>query len=292
MELTHPDLVLYPEMGATKRDLGAYYASVADLILPHIARRPLALLRCPEGHGQQCFFQRHHTESTDALIRRVELTEASGERATSMAIDDLAGLLRLVQMGTLEIHTWGCRIDNLERPDRAVVDLDPGEGVAWSAIVEAALQVRSALAKHGLRSFVKTSGGKGLHVVVPLERRAGWEQVRSFTEGLVRRMAQERPDLYVSTPATAKRKGRIFLDCLRNVRGATTVAPYSLRARAGAPISTPTSWKELNDVPSAQAFTLANIAGRVERGATAAWRGFFDVRQSITRAMLQATAEQ
>ncbi len=287
IRLSNPDRVLFPEQGVTKRELASYYDTVAERILPHISDRPIALLRCPQGHEKECFFQKNYTDSIVGPIDRVELEEQSGEKATYMSIDDKAGLIQLAQLGTLELHPWGSRVDRLDRPDRLIFDLDPGPGVEWQRVVQAARSVNEKLQNHGLACFVKTSGGKGLHVVVPLERRTGWDEVKAFAHGIADRMAAEAPDEYVATASKAKRKGKIFVDYLRNSRGATNVAPYSTRAREGAPISTPLTWEELGRVESAKEFNLGNIRNRLNASQGDAWDGFFEQRQSITKKMLE-----
>lgn len=288
IQLTSPDRVLFPEQGVTKRELAAYYDLVAEHILPHVSDRPLALLRCPRGHEQECFFQKNYTDSIVGPIDRVELTEESGERATYMSVDDLPGLIQLAQLGVLELHPWGSRVDRLDRPDRLIFDLDPGPGVEWKRVIRAARLVRERLKGHGLVCFLKTSGGKGLHVVAPLERRADWERVKSFARAIAKGMARSEPAEFVATAAKAKRKGKIFVDYLRNSSGATNVAPYSTRARQGAPISTPVGWDELDELDSARQFNITNIADRLGTSAGVPWKGFFDVRQSITKQIMAA----
>lgn len=286
VRLTHPGRILFPEQGITKRQLATYYEQVADLILPHIIERPLALLRCPQGHQKQCFFQKNYTESIVGPIDRVPLEEESGEQATYMAVSNLAGLIQLAQLGTLELHPWGCRVDRLDRPDRLIFDLDPGPRVEWPAVVSAAYEVRDRLREFGLVSFVKTSGGKGLHVLAPLERRAGWDQVKSFAKGVANGMASRDPNHFVATASKKKRDGKIFVDYLRNSRGATNVAVYSTRARLGAPISTPIAWDDLEDVQAANEFNIDNIDQYLGSLVSDPWEGYFEVRQSVTKEML------
>ncbi|MFW5714443.1 MAG: DNA ligase D [Brevefilum sp.] len=288
VRLSHPDRVLWPEQGVTKRELASYYEYIGDRMLPHIVDRPLSLLRCPRGHERQCFFQKNYNESIDEPIKTVELEQKDGEKATYMAIDNLAGLIELAQLGTLELHPWGSRTDRLERPDVVIFDLDPGPDVAWEWVLDAARQVRRLLSAYGLTSYVKTSGGKGLHVLAPLVRRVGWDSVKAFAHGMARQMAREAPGRYVSFSSKSKRKGKIFIDYLRNNRGSTNVAVYSTRARAGAPISTPLRWEELADLESSDFYHMGNIRRRVDNLPDDPWDGYFRQRQSITKKMLKA----
>jgi bifunctional non-homologous end joining protein LigD len=284
VSLSNPDRVMYPQQGITKLDLARYYESVADWILPHVVRRPLSLVRCPKGQGGKCFFQKHLNETLQAPVRGVVVKE-KGEASQYVVIDDLPGLITLVQFGVLEIHPWLSREDRLEQPDRLVLDLDPGPGVEWPQVVEAAELLRRLLEELDLVSFVKTTGGKGLHVVVPLMRRNTWEEVRSFAEAVAREVARAAPDRYVATMTRQKRTGRIFIDYLRNARGATAVAAYSTRARLGASVSTPLTWDELRAVDCPDIFSVTSVSERLGRIRRDPWPGFFDARQSITGAM-------
>ena len=288
IRLSNPDRVLWPEQGLTKRMLASYYEYIGDRMLPYISDRPLSLLRCPQGYGKECFFQKNYNDSIDKPIKTVALEQEDGEKATYMAIDDVAGLIELAQIGTLELHPWSSRTDRLEQPDVVIFDLDPDPGIEWQRVIEAARQVRAVLLAHGLTSFVKTSGGKGLHVFAPLVRRVGWEPVKAFAKGVVTQMSREAPDRYVTTSTKSKRKGKIFIDYLRNNRGATSVAVYSTRARSGAPISTPLTWGELDDLTSAHQYHMGNIRQRVDNLPDDPWDGYFNLRQSITKKMLAA----
>lgn len=282
--LTHPDRVLYPEQGVTKRDLALFYERIANWILPHITGRPLSLVRCPRGRSKHCFFQKHGTESLPDPIR-VFAVQEHGRRATYMTIRDLSGLIALVQLGVLELHPWGSREDRLDRPDRLVFDLDPSPGLEWKLVVRGARVLQNRLLDLGLKSFVKTSGGKGLHVVVPLVRRSTWDELMAFAKAVALDIARRDPEAYTAVLSKAKRKGKIFIDYLRNGRGATSVAAYSTRARAGAPISTPLRWDELDALRDAAAYTLTNLSQRLDSLHDDPWAGFFDVHQSITAGM-------
>ena len=242
VRLTNPARLLWPEEGVTKQGLVDFYTGIADWILPHIAGRPLSLLRCPGGVHEQCFFQKHRWAGLGQAVRLVPIP---GDDEPMVAIDDLAGLLELVQAGVLEIHPWGSRTETPELPDRITIDLDPGEDVPWEQVIAGALDVRARLSDMGLRSFVKTTGGKGLHVVLPISPGPSWEAVKAFALSLSERMAAESPDRYTDNMAKRVRHGRIYVDYLRNGMGATAVAAYSTRARPGAAVSTPLAWDEL-----------------------------------------------
>src|SRR6185369_506920 len=241
VRLTHPDRVLFAEQGITKRDLAAYYERIADWILPHIADRPLTLVRCPEGKMKQCFYQKHVTVQFPESVHRVEIEEDS-KTVSYGAIDSPQGLLSLVQMGVLEFHIWGAHVDDVEKPDYVVFALDPDEGLPWKRVTEGATTLRTALDHLGLKSFLKTTGGKGLHVCVPLVRKTGWDEVKAFTKAVAEVVAAHDPQSYTTKLPKASRKGKIFIDYLRNGRGATSIGAYSTRARAGAPVSTPLFW--------------------------------------------------
>ena len=282
--LTNLDKVLYPEQGLTKGQLVAYLAVVAEHMLPHVAGRPLTLLRCPEGRGTPCFFQKKRGAGTPAAVATVDVVESDGTHADYMRVDDLAGLVALAQLGTLEIHTWGCHADALERPDLLVFDLDPGPDVAWDRVAAAALELRRRLGELSLESWVKTTGGKGLHVAVPVHPRADWDQHKAFAQEVVERLAHDEPALYTANMAKAQRKGRIFLDYLRNGRGATFVAPYSPRAREGAPVALPISWDELARGIDPLAFTIATVPRRLGEHARDPWAGLLEADQHLPRA--------
>lgn len=279
--LTSPDRVLYPDQGLTKLDLARHYERVAELMLPHISGRPLTLVRCPAGRQAHCFFQKHMDESAPAAVRRVQVEERDGPEWYG-TVDSLAGLVSLVQLGTLEFHTSNARADRLERPDRFLIDLDPDEDLGWSDVVTAAFEARDLLAEIGLVSFVKTTGGKGLHVVVPLVRRAGWDEVKAFSRAVAALLADAAPDRYTIELAKKKRHGRILLDYLRNTEGATAVEAWSTRARPGAPVAVPIEWDELHDGVRADSFTVENLPGRLASLRADPWREIGTVRQSLT----------
>ena len=244
IKLTHPDRVYWTDAGVTKQGLADYYAEVWPRMAPFIVNRPLALVRCPDGVGGQCFFQKHAWSGQSKDILTAHDPKDDDEQPI-IAIDGLPGLIGLAQGGVLEIHPWGSRLDDLEQPDMIIMDLDPGDGVDWTEIIEAAGEVRERLRNAGLEGFVKTSGGKGLHVVAPLKPAAEWDEVKAFTKALADAMSADSPDRFVATVTKSKRKGKILVDYLRNGRGATAVAPYSTRARPGAAVSMPLDWDEL-----------------------------------------------
>jgi bifunctional non-homologous end joining protein LigD len=284
LRLTHPDRVLYPEQGLTKLGLATYYAEIAEWVLPHVIDRPISLVRCPEGREGACFFQKHAAAGTPPQLQRIPIREEEGKR-DYLVIRDLAGLLATVQMGVLELHPWGSRTDKVERPDRMILDLDPDPELPWSQVIDAALRIRGLLDQLGLRSFVKTTGGKGLHVVVPLERRHDWDEVKEFSQNIAQRLAGEEPRRYTASSSKHGRRGKIYIDYLRNARGATAVAAYSTRARPGATVSTPLSWDELTAALKPDHFRVDNIPSRLGSLDEDPWAELAEVRQSITARM-------
>ena len=275
--LTHPDRVLWEDEGITKERLAEFYSDIADYILPHIVGRPLSLVKCPNGAGAQCFYAKHVWKGADPSLQSVSVSEGQ----PMVAIQDLKGLLALVQSSVLEIHPWGSKIANLELPDLLTIDLDPGDSVPWESVVAAAYEVRERLKALRLESFVKTTGGKGLHVVIPLKPKAGWDNAKLFCQNLAQSMAQDSPNKYVSVMTKSKRTGRIFVDYLRKGRGSTAVAAYSTRARPGAPVSTPLSWDELSTGIRANQFTVENLRQRLDFSKRDPWEGFFSTRQRL-----------
>jgi bifunctional non-homologous end joining protein LigD len=276
VRVTHPDKVLYPGRNITKRDLIAHYVEVADRMLPHIANRPVSLVRCPDGEGGECFFQKHASKGFPSEFRAVPIRESAGKR-DYLYIEDLQGLVAAVQMGALELHLWGVHAGDIERPDRMVFDLDPDEDVPFAAVTKAAKELRARLKALKLESFAMATGGKGVHVVLPLARGHSWDQHRDFAEAIARLMAEEEPDRFVASMSKAKRKGRIFIDYLRNTRGATAIAPYSSRARNGAPFAVPVSWQSLAQLRNANPFQI----GSVPRGDP--WKGYAKLKQRLPK---------
>jgi bifunctional non-homologous end joining protein LigD len=287
VRITNPDRVLYPDQGITKRQLAEYYERIADWFLPYVVHRPLTLVRCPEGYTGECFFQKHLTGSLPDAVRGV-MVPVKGKQEEYVAVDDIAGVVALVQMGVLEIHPWPAREDQLERPDMLVFDLDPGEGVEWKAVIESAKELRARLESIGLASFLRTSGGKGLHVVVPLARRNSWDELKQFAKAVADTMTRDSPDRYIATMSKAKRRGKVFIDYLRNQRGATAIASYSTRARAGAPVAAPLAWDELTARIKPNKYDIRNLPKRLDKLVRDPWESFFSPRQSLTRKMQAA----
>lgn len=277
--ITHSDRVVFPNTAVTKAALAAYYERVADRMLPHMTGRPLMLSRCPAGAGGACFYQKHITLKGNEPIEAIKIT---GKSATGMyaIVETPKGLAWLVQMNTLEIHGWGSSLPDIEKPDRLVFDLDPGEGVAWKSVIDGALLIRKMLQAAHIESFVKTSGGKGLHVVAPLTPAAGWDAVKDFARQVAEAMAQTDAGLFVSKMTKAIRGGRIFIDYLRNGRGASCVLPYSTRAHPGAPVSMPVTWSTLKRVKSAAQFSVESVM-KSRRLPADSWGGFFEIKQTL-----------
>ncbi|MGK6318337.1 DNA ligase D [Sphingomonas sp. DT-204] len=265
IRISNPGRVIEPSSRLTKGGLADYYAAVAPILLPWLADRPISLVRCPQGRAKKCFFQKHDAGSFGEHVHHVDVREKDGSVEPYLYVSDLEGLLTCVQMGTIEFHGWGSLVADIEKPDRMVFDLDPDEGLGFAAVKKAAEDLKQQLADIGLTSYPMLSGGKGVHVVVPLQPQAEWSAVRSFAERFARALGEAEPERFTANMAKAKRKGRIFLDYLRNQRGATAVLPYVVRARPGAPVAAPVSWTELRDVDSPAAFTVRDVARLIER---------------------------
>jgi bifunctional non-homologous end joining protein LigD len=285
VRLTHPERVLWPEEELTKRELAEHWVAVAERALPDIARRPLTLLRCPDGREGQCFFQKQSHVSIPDVVPRFDLV-VDGEDVTYMMVDGDAALVGLAQASVLEVHVWGSRVDRLDNPDRMIFDIDPGPDVVWPRVALAAVALRDLLADAGLESWLKSTGGKGLHVVVPIERRSGWEEVKAFSRAVAERLAAERPDEYTSKLPKKYREGRLYIDYLRNDRNATAIAPYSTRARPGAPVAVPLAWEELVDHAETPIWTVRTVAERLAEPDP--WAEIGKARQAITRAARRA----
>jgi bifunctional non-homologous end joining protein LigD len=278
--ITHPTRVLFPEAGITKRDLASYMEAVAERMLPHVDGRPLMLVRCPDGRTGGCFFQKHPGFTVPPAVRQITVRESKGN-ATYLSVSSTAGLVGLIQVGVIEIHVWGAREDRQEAPDRLVFDLDPDPSVPWPRTIRAALDLRERLRDLGLESFPKTTGGKGLHVVVPFRRGPSWEDVARVGTAVGASMIQEAPDQFTATLSKARRHGKILIDTLRNRRGATWVAPYSPRAREGAPVSMPLAWSEVTPKLRPGAFTVRTAAARLRTKDP--WGTLEGIRQSLPK---------
>ena len=282
-ELTNPDRVLYPDIGLTKAALAAYYDEVAEWMLPHVRGRPLTLVRCPEGY-QDCFYQKHANEKVPRAIGRIEIEE-DGESDTYMLAESREALLGLVQMGVLEVHTWGSTKDRLERPDRMTFDLDPDPSVSWPQVIEAAHLTKTLLEELGLVCFLKTTGGKGLHIVTPIQRTLGWDEVKTFAKLVADHLVTAIPQRFTSNMAKRARKGKIFIDYLRNAREATAIAAYSTRAKPGAPVSTPIAWDELSEDLPSDYFTVMNVPARLKRLTRDPWQAYARSARRVTGEM-------
>jgi bifunctional non-homologous end joining protein LigD len=268
---------MFDDPPITKVQVAEFYRDIAALVLPGLIGRPLMLLRCPDGSGGPCFFQKHMAHPPDA-VREIVDREGAGRW---IYVQDLNGLLGLVQMNAVEYHVWGCKVSNLERIDQIVMDLDPDPDVPWTAVRTAAVELRDLLSSYQLESFVRTSGGKGLHVVVPVRPAASWERGLATARFFAERMAQKNPQRYVSVAARSQRKGKIFIDYLRNARGSTAVCSYSLRNRPGVPVATPLSWDELSSVRAPDQIRFENVRRRLSRLTADPWAGFTALRQAL-----------
>lgn len=284
VRVSSPDRVLYEEQGLTKRELVRYWEGVAEAALPHLEDRPLTLLRCPSGAHEGCFYQKHAGDQVPDLVPRVPVEERDGTELYLM-VRGLPSLVALVQLGVLEFHPWNARSDRMDRPDQLVFDLDPGPGVGWDALREGALALREVLEGLGFEHvYLRTTGGKGLHLLVPLVRRSGWEEAKAFAKAVAERLAGPDPRRYTTLMSKSKREGRIFVDYLRNAANATAIATFSPRALPGAPVATPLGWDELEEAPQMPVWTVREVAARLAGGADP-WAGFSEVKRSITKAM-------
>jgi bifunctional non-homologous end joining protein LigD len=270
--VSSPDRIVYPKLRITKQQVFDYYRAIAPLMLPELRERPLSLVRCPAGAAGQCFFQKHHAATLGGNVRSVPIREKDGGSEDYVYVDDVAGLLDLVQMNVLEFHPWGARTDDVEHPDRLVFDLDPGEGVDWNTIRAAARDKRARRQEAGRESVLRLSGGKGLHVVVPIAPEADWPTAKAFCEAFARAMEAQSPRRYVATATKAKRKGVIFIDWLRNGRGATSVTNWSLRARPEAGVAVPLAWSELGRTKSGKDYPLERALRRAAGQRSDPWQ--------------------
>lgn len=284
IRLTRPDKMLYTDPVLTKHDLADYYLAVARWLLPHLHARPVTMVRCPEGSNGKCFFQRHPGKGTPTAVQTIAVP-GGGD---CMLVDDAAALVATVQMGVLELHTWGASADSLLQPDRVTFDLDPAPDLPWARVVEAARLLHEVLGEAGLDSFVKTTGGKGLHVVLPIVPEHDWEVVKAWSHSLASYLARGLPEYFTANMAKSARQGKIFIDYLRNAAGATAVAAYSPRARPGAPVSAPLHWDELKPDIVASHFNVCNMPARLAALKRDPWQGYGQNRQQLTRRILRA----
>ncbi len=281
VKISSRDRVIFPEAKATKGDLADYYAAIAPIMLPHAARRPISLVRCPQGRGKKCFFQKHDSGSFGDHVFHVPIREKDGAHEDYIYVEDSDGLLACVQMGTIEFHGWGSHVDDVEAPDRMVFDLDPDEGLAFADVKKAAADIRRQLADIGLVGFAMLSGGKGVHIVVPLDPGHSWDAHKDFSKRFAEALSMAEPDRYVATMSKAKRRGKIFIDYLRNQRGSTAVMPYSARAREQAPVAVPVGWDELADIEKAGAWTIKDAKDLLERAASPELKGWGFASQTL-----------
>ena len=281
VKISNPDRIIFPGDGITKGELADYYREVGAIMLPWVAHRPISLVRCPQGRAKACFFQKHEAGSFGDTVHKVPIREKDGSTEEYLWIDSIAGIVACVQMGTIEFHGWGARSDDVERPDRLVIDLDPDEGLDFEVVKKAAIDIKAQLADLGLVSFAMLSGGKGVHVVVPLRPDAQWPAVKDFADRFARALATAEPERFVATMSKAKRKGRIFIDWLRNQRGSTAVLPYVVRARPGAPVAAPVTWEELRTVETAARFSIRDAAELIERATSPDLTGWAIADQAL-----------
>lgn len=279
--LTSPDKVLYPEVGVTKLDLASYYQTIAPYILPYVVNRPISLVRCPEGIEGERFFQRHAMKGMSDAIKQIPISGGESKKPY-LYLDGEAGLFGLVQISTVEIHDWGVSLDHLYEPDRLVFDLDPDEGLDIDVLKAAAVEVRDFLADLGLKSFLKSTGGKGLHVVAPIAPKQGWDEVKGFAKAIADALVKVRADRYTANPLKRTRVGKIFVDYLRNQRGGSAIVNYSTRAKPNASVACPLAWDELKGLKAASPYTLKTLPMRLKAKRSDPWEGFFSTRQSIT----------
>ena len=281
IKISNPERVIFPEGEITKGELADYFRAVAPIMLPWVGHRPLTLVRCPQGRSKKCFFQKHDAGTFGPAVHHVPIREKEGKTEDYLHIDDQAGLLSLVQMGTLEFHGWGSRVEDYEKPDRIVFDIDPDEGLGFEAVRKAARDIKRHLADMGLQTFPLLTGGKGLHVVVPLTPEAEWPAVKDFAQRFAVALATAEPDRFTANLSKASRKGRMFLDYLRNQRGATAILPYSTRAREGGPVAAPIAWDELDEYDAGNHFNLRDRDLLIERASSRPLQGWGEASQVL-----------
>jgi bifunctional non-homologous end joining protein LigD len=279
VRITHPDRVVYPDLGLTKLDVARYYESVGGWIVPHVKDRPLTLVHCPSGLAAPCRYMRHSKVWGPGLLRRVKIREKT-KIGEYLVADTVQAVVGLAQMGVLEIHTWNSTTARLEQPDRIVWDLDPGPDVAWKQVVTAATTLRSVLQVLNLQAWVKTTGGRGLHIVVPLRPRRVWSECLVFARGVADVLERHEPALFTTAYAKRGRERRILIDYLRNNRTNTSIAAFSTRARPGAPVSIPIAWKELGQKP--RTYSLAQTRSSLGGLRSDPWSGYWRCRQEIS----------
>ena len=274
IKITNPDRAVFPDVGISKMAVVDYYVLLAEPLMAHMSNRPLSLVRCPQGRGKYCFFQKHDSGAFDESVKHVIIKEASSNPEPYLYIDDIRGAVACLQMGTLEFHAWGSHVGDVERPDRIVFDLDPDPTVTFKTVLDAAFDIRDRLKEMGLETWPMLSGGKGVHVILPIKPEGDWAQIKEFARGFAQKLAGERPREFTAALSKAKREGRIFIDYLRNQRGATAILPYSTRSREGAPVAAPATWRELRSFETGHHFTVADgpeLLKRAKRLEAAGW---------------------
>jgi bifunctional non-homologous end joining protein LigD len=281
IKISNPERVLFPDAGVTKAELVDYYRTIGPMMMEWAADRPLSLVRCPQGRARKCFFQKHNTGSFGPHVHQIPIEEKKGQIEDYVYVEDSAGIIACTQMGTIEFHGWGSSVAEVEKPDRLVFDIDPDEGLSFDEVKRTARDLHRYLADMGLQSFPLTTGGKGLHVVVPLTPQAEWPEVKDFAQRFAVALATAEPERFTANLAKVKRKGRIFLDYLRNQRGATAILPYSARARERAPVAAPISWDELDDLESGAPFTVRDGERLLERASGRALQGWGEASQVL-----------
>ncbi len=281
VHLTNPEREIFAGSGVTKLDLALYYARVGDWLLPDLLRRPVTIFRCPSGALKDCFYQRHAFAGLPPGVETIHLADEQG-RAAFITVTEAKGYLGLTQFGAIEFHLWGCTIDDPEHPDRLVMDLDPDESLPWARICDGAEILRDRLQSMGFTPFLRTTGGKGLHLVMALAGRPDWPVMKGFAEALAKAMAGDAPNLFTAIASKERRRGKIYLDYLRNARGASAIASYSLRARPGFPAATPIAWSELRKLSGGAAFDRLTLPRRLESLAADPWDGLSSSSSEIS----------
>jgi len=281
VKISNPDRIVFPDAKVTKGDLAAYYRALGGAMIEWSANRPISLVRCPQGRGRHCFFQKHDAGTFGDHVLHVPIVEKDGKKEDYLYVEDVAGLVACVQMGTIEFHGWGSLVADVERPDRIVFDLDPDEGLDFEAVKKAARDIKTHLADMGLTTFPMLTGGKGIHVIAPLTPKAKWPEVKDFAQRFALALAEAEPERFTAALSKAKRKGRIFIDYLRNQRGSTAVMPYSARAREKAPVAAPIGWEELDEMKSGARFTVKDAQLLLDRAASRTLQGWGEASQVL-----------
>lgn len=287
IEFSSPDRVVYPDTGITKRELAEYYVAIAPLMLPHMAERPISMVRCPQGQGSKCFYQKHWSHAVPAGVGTVDVRENGGETEPYVFVHNASGLVALVQYGVMEFHTWGTKKDRIESPDRIVFDLDPAPDVKWQRVVDLARELRELLGECGLETWIRTTGGKGLHVVLPIQRTVTWDDVHDFVRLTTAQLIRRHPNELLDVASKARRTGKIFVDFLRNSRGATAIAPWSTRAREGAPVSVPCTWSDLDTLESGDGVNMRAALEFARSLPADPWATMLESRQKLTQKVLE-----